>query len=348
MSLIFKKNCFKVSAIALFLLFFQFAHAQSFADPTLQFERSGKDFGNHAILAIIQPGKPVFLKPMGEMTAKDQAPLGSISQWLTTALILSYVDAGNISLDDKVSQYIPIFTKYAKGYITIRDCLTHFSGIEADQIKMSSFETNTKFASLQEEVESYATKREIKANPATEFWYSQVGLNMAARVLEVVTRRGFEQLMGEKITRPLMMRSTSFSSFGAVNPSEGAVGSANDLSNFITMILNKGMFNGKRILSEASVQEMQKVRTSPSLIKYAPAQAAGLAYSMGAWVTSTNTEGVATALDCPGLCGSWAGIDWCRNYGFIVLTRKMENTEKSDAYKRIRKALDDQLPANCN
>lgn len=212
---------------------------------------------------------------------------------------------------------------------------------------MGSFENQSKFASLQEEVESFATKREIKANPATEFYFSQVGLNLAARVLEVITRRGFEQLMAEKITRPLMMRSTSFSSFGAVNPSGGAVGSANDLSNFLTMLLNKGMFTGKRILSEASIAEMQKVRTTPALIKSAPSAVAGMGYSMGAWVAATNTEGIATALDCAGLCGSWAGIDWCRNYGFLVLTRKMENTDKSDVYKRIRKALDDQLPVNC-
>ncbi|MEI8111455.1 MAG: serine hydrolase domain-containing protein [Chitinophagia bacterium] len=347
MSHFFSKVCCKVSATLVFLLLFQFLMAQSYADPTLQFEKSGKELGSHAALAIIQPGKPVYIKTIGEFTAKDQAPLGSISQWLTTALVLSFVDAGKISLDDKVSQYIPLFTKYAKGYITIRDCLTHFSGIEAEPVKMASFESQSKFATLQEEVESFATKREIRANPSTEFYFSQVGLNIAARVLEVITRRGFEQLMGEKITRPLMMRSTSFSSFSAVNPSGGAIGSANDLSNFLTMLLNKGMFNGKRILSEASIAEMQKVRTTPSLIKSAPLAVAGMGYSMGAWVSATNTEGVATALDCTSLCGSWAGIDWCRNYGFLVLTKKMENTEKSDVYKRIRKALDDQLSVNC-
>lgn len=348
MSEIFHYNCTKVSLAALLLLFFQSLTAQQFADPVLQFERSGKELGSHVVLAIVQPGKPVFIKTIGEMASKDQAPLGSISQWLTTALVLSYVDAGKISLNDKVSQYIPVFAKYAKGYITIKDCLTHFTGIEGEPVKMSSFDKNSKFSMLQEEVETFATKREIKANPSTEFRYSQVGLNLAARVLEVITKRGFEQLMAEKITRPLMMRSTSFSSFGAVNPSGGAIGSANDLSNFLTMLLNKGMFNGKRILSEAAIEEMQKVCTTPAVIKSAPAQVSGMAYSMGAFVSTTNEQGKATALDCPGLCGSWAGIDWCRDVGFLVLTRKMVNTEKSDVYQRIRQALTDQLPSSCH
>jgi CubicO group peptidase (beta-lactamase class C family) len=114
------------------------------------------------------------------------------------------------------------------------------------------------------------------------------------------------------------------------------------------MLLNKGVFNGKRILSEAAIEEMQKVCTTPALIKYAPAQMSGMGYTMGAFVVSTNEQGKATALDCPGLCGSWAGIDWCRNYGFLVLTRKMENTEKSDVYSRIRQALNDQLPSSCH
>jgi CubicO group peptidase (beta-lactamase class C family) len=169
MSEILRVNCIKVSLIGLLLLFFQSTKGQQFADAVLQFERSGKELGSQAVLAIVQPGKPVFVKLIGEMTPKDQAPLGSISQWLTTALVLSYVDAGKISLNDKVSQYIPVFSKYAKGYITIRDCLTHFSGIEGDVVKMSSFGNNTKFSSLQEEVETFATKREIKANPSTEF-----------------------------------------------------------------------------------------------------------------------------------------------------------------------------------
>jgi len=348
MSVFSSHNCIKVSLTALLLIFFQSVFGQQFADPVLQFERSGKELGSHAVLAIVQPGKPVFIKTIGEMTAKDQAPLGSISQWLTTALVLSYVDAGKINLSDKVSQYIPVFSRYAKGYITIRDCLTHFTGIEGDPVKISSLEGSSKFSMLQEEVETFATKREIKANPSTEFRYSQVGLNLAARVLEVITKRGFEQLMSEKITRPLMMRSTSFSSSGAVNPSGGAIGSANDLGNFLTMLLNKGMFNGKRILSEAAIEEMQKVCTTPAVIKYAPSPVNGMAYSMGAFVTTTNEQGKATALDCPGLCGSWAGLDWCRNVGFLVLTRKMENTEKSDVYQRIRQALTDQLPSSCH
>jgi hypothetical protein len=48
---------------------------------------------------------------------------------------------------------------------------------------MSSFDKNSKFSMLQEEVETFATKREIKANPSTEFRFSQVGLNLAARQL---------------------------------------------------------------------------------------------------------------------------------------------------------------------
>ena len=80
MSEILRVNCIKVSLIGLLLLFFQSTKGQQFADAVLQFERSGKELGSQAVLAIVQPGKPVFVKLIGEMTPKDQAPLGSISQ----------------------------------------------------------------------------------------------------------------------------------------------------------------------------------------------------------------------------------------------------------------------------
>ena len=46
--------------------------------------------------------------------------------------------------------------------------------------------------------------------------------------------------------------------------------SANDYINFLSMILNKGMFEGKKILSEASVAEMQKPQFTTLPVKYIP------------------------------------------------------------------------------
>ncbi len=349
MSVKHRLNCVKVSAVAIFMLFFQFAQSQSpFTEVGEKLVNAQHQLDGSAILLVYKEGKIIYQKSVGDFTVKTQAPIAGCSNWLTAALVMTFVDQGKLSLDDKVSKFLPIFSKYAKGYITIRDCLSHFSGIEADPIRLSTMITNKKYATLEEEVNDFASKKEIQTNPGTEFRYSNTGLNIAGRVLEVLTKRSFEQLMQERITRPLMMRNTSFSSMAAVNPSGGAVSTASDYINFLSMILNKGMFNGKRILSEDAIAEMQKVRTTPALIKYAPKGTEGYNYGFGEWITSTDEKGNATVLACPGLFGTWAMVDKCRGYAFVVFTKGNLNEEKREVYLGIKEAIDELIPStNC-
>ena len=221
MSVKFQHFCVKVSLGLIFLLIIQAAHAQyNFTSLDKLVDASKKDLGGGAMVMLYKDGKIVYQKAVGEFTAKTQAPIASASKWLTAALVMSFVDQGKLSLDDKVSKFIPLFAKYSKGYITIRDCLSHMTGIESEPVSLKSVVERKGFANLEEEVNNFASKKEIESNPGLEFKYSSVGLNIAGRIVEIVGRRGFEQLMQERITRPLMMRNTSFSSFDAVNPSD--------------------------------------------------------------------------------------------------------------------------------
>jgi CubicO group peptidase (beta-lactamase class C family) len=349
MSVKLQGNCFKVSVILIFMLFFQVAKSQTdFSEVDKKFEAAKKELGGKAAILIYKGDKIVYQKWMGEeFNSKTQAPIGSCSQWLTAALVMSFVDQGKLALDDKVSKYIPIFTKYSKGYITIRDCLAHLTGIESEPGHGFSLFGSKKFKTLEEEVDDFASKKEILANPGLEFRYSNAGLNIAGRILEVITKRSFDQLMQERITRPLMMRNTSFSSFSAVNPSAGAVSTASDYMNFLVMILNKGMFNGKRILSEKAVIDMQTVRTTPAMIKYAPKAVAGNSYGLGEWILEADENGVGNLLACPGLVGTWPMIDKCRGYACIFFTKGTLGEERKDVYMDIKNSIDAQIPTMC-
>ncbi len=345
MSVKLNYNCLKVSTILIFMLFFQVANAQyDFKIIDKKLEDAKKELGGDAIAMVYKDGKVIYQKALGEFTSKIQAPIASTSKWLTAALVMTYVDQGKLSLEDKVSTYLPIFSKYSKGYITIRQCLSHLTGIESDPIRQSDFSSKRKYASLEEEVNEFASKREIQSNPGLEFRYSNIGFNIAGRVLEVITRRSFEQLMQEKITRPLMMRNTNFSSFSAVNPSGGGVSSGGDLLNFLSMMLNKGMFNGKRILSEKAIADMQTAQTTPDLIKYVPEVMVGSNYGLGEWILRTDTKGEATIVACPGLYGCWAQIDYCRGMAFVFLTKSLEKEEKVKVYPDIISALESLIP----
>jgi CubicO group peptidase (beta-lactamase class C family) len=343
-----KRNCVKVSLIAVFLLLLQTIQAQyNFTELDQKLVTLKKELGSNFSLLVYRDGKIIYDKSIGEFTPKTQVPIASSSKWLTAALVMVLVDEGKLSLDDKVSKFLPIFNKYSKGYITIRQCLSHLTGIESEPIKLSNLIKRNKYNSLEEEVEEFATKKEIIANPGLEFRYSNIGLNIAGRIIEIVSRRGFEQVMQEKILRPLQMRNTSFSSFNAVNPSGGAVSTANDYMNFLVMILNKGMYNGKRILSEASIELMQTAQTTSPMIKYTPNVALGYNYGFGEWIQETDENGQSTIVSSPGLFGTWPLIDKCRNYASIIVTKELLNEEKREAFMLVKNLIDQQIIANC-
>lgn len=342
-------HCMKVSLLLGFLLLFQYSYSQyDFSALDSQLESAKKQLGGNAVTLIYKDGKIIYQKAMGDFNAKTQAPIASCSKWLTAALVMTYVDEGKLSLDDKISKFLPIFTKYSKGYITIRDCLAHLTGIESEPIRLRDLLSRRKYSNLEEEVNDFAATREIVSNPGLEFRYSNIGLNIAARVLEVLNRRGFEQLMAERITRPLQMRTTNFFSYNAVNPSGGAQSSPNDYMNFLIMILNKGEFNGKRILSEKAIQEMQIPRTTPGMIKYAPVAAEGFNYGFGEWILATNAAGKATAVASPGLFGTWPIVDYCHGYACIIFTKTLlSGEEKRDVYLNLKATIDGIIPSTC-
>jgi CubicO group peptidase (beta-lactamase class C family) len=346
MSVKFRVNCMKVSLFLLFMLFFQFSWSQyNFSEVDKKLEAAKKELGGNVAALIYADNKIVYQKFYGtDFNAKTQAPIASCSKWLTAALVMTYVDEGKLSLNDKVSKFIPIFTKHSKGYITIRDCLAHLTGIESEPFRLFG---RKKYASLEEEVNEFATKKDIESNPGLEFRYSNIGLNIAGRVLEVLTRRGFEQLMQERITRPLMMRNTNFSSLNAVNPSGGAVSTAADYMNFLIMILNKGVFNGKRILSEKAIADMQTAQTTPSMIKYAPEVAKGYNYGFGEWILDTDENGNSTVVASPGLFGTWPMVDKCRQYACIFFTKGVLGEEKKEIYLDIKESIDAQIKNTC-
>ena len=342
-------TCLKVSYIIAFMLFFQVSKAQlNFTELGTKLEASKTALGGKAVLLVYKDGKIVFEKSIGEFTPKTQAPIAASTQWLTAALVMSYVDEGKLSLDDKVSKFLPIFSKYSKGYITIRDCITHLTGIEGPSISsLKDMSNPKKFSSLDELVNDNASSKEILSNPGLVFRFNNIGYTIAARVLEVLNRRGFEQMMAERITRPLLMRTTNFFSYTVINPAGGAQSSAYDYMNFLSMLLNGGVFNGKRILSEAAIETMMKSSSTQGMIKETPAILEGKNYAVGQWVLGTDENGKTTTVACPGLFGTWPLIDYCRKYALLVFTPGESANENKELMASFKTLIDDQIVAAC-
>ncbi len=342
--------CLKCSIFLAFLLLLQPLYCQyNFAAVDELISKNQKILGGDVITLIYKDGKIIYKKELNkEFTVKTQAPIASCSKWLTAALVMTFVDEGKISLDDPVAKYLPIFASYSKKYITIRNCLSHTTGIHSEEPGLKAALQSRKYATLEEEVNAFA-KREIERNPGEMFFYSNIGLNIAARVLEVVSKKTFDRLISERLLRPLKMRNTTFyiDYDKAFNPSGGALSSANDYINFLSMILNKGMFEGKRILSEKAIAEMQKKQTGTAAIKYIPPIAMGYEYGLGEWIMETATDGNANVVSCPGLFGTFPMVDNCRGYAAVIFVRTLLNEQKKDIYLSVKDAIDQQLTTNC-
>ena len=363
MSLKIKFYCLKFSLFIVSLLIFQTISAQKKQeqlqpkyglgelDNILQEKQSliGKDY---VVLIWKKDDTLVYKKEGGDYKSKTVAPIASCSKWLTAALVMQFVDEGKISLDDPVVKYLPVFEKYMKKYITIRHCLSHMTGIADDEKLLKRLLQRKKFESLDEEIESFAA-REIRANAGIDFWYGNIGLDIAARVLEVVSKRKFDVLIKQKLFTPMGMRQTTFTTLDGslYNPSGGAKSSADDYMKFLVMLMNKGKYNGKQILSEESVDEMMKAHTTSSMIKYAPKAGEGFNYALGSWVIEqsspkANEQSVATVLASPGLFGTWPMIDFCRGYAYILFVKNL-GEERANAHLEIKKVIDEKIKGDC-
>src|SRR5687768_10232034 len=89
-----------------------------------------KAYGNRALVPAIEP-----------MTLDTVFDLASLTKVIaTTTAVMQQVEEGRIRLDDRVDDYIPGFGKYGKEGITVRQMLTHMSGLRPDLDLSDEFE----------------------------------------------------------------------------------------------------------------------------------------------------------------------------------------------------------------
>ncbi len=320
-------NCLKFIFCSVCMLIFQFAKAQNNLAELDNLINKHKGIYGNKLVVMVWKDTILYQKAIGEdITINTQMPMGCAGAWLTAALTLSFVDQGKISLDDPVSKYLPIYEKYAKSYLTIRHCLANVTGLAGEKGGVEKFFQRTKFASLEEQVNSFASSREIINNPGEAFNYNNIGTNIVGRVLEVVGRKSFDRLIQERIFRPLGMKKTNYITESmVVNPFSGGTTSASDYLKFLSMLLNKGNGNNKQILSEASVKELFKLQTGAVQVVYPHKDVEDYNYGLGNWVNEKTN--IATS---PGLNGFYPFVSFKNNYAVVIFGEIKDRKYKED------------------
>ncbi len=278
-----------------------------------------------------------------DYTDTTRIAIASCSKWLSAALVMTFVDEGKLSLTDTVGKFLPVLSQNGKGNITIADCLSHLTGIKEPPLR-ESMQAMRQMNSMDEAIANIAALP-MEGKPGTVFHYSNAGLQIAGAVIEKISGKSFEELFAERIAKPLDMSNTDFGKGKVALPAGGAFSTPVDYMHFLEMILNNGMYNGKRILSEKAIAEMQVNRLTKNIkIGYSPAEAGDFGYGFGEWVMETSTkDNLTTAVTSPGLFGSFPWVDNKNNYCAFLMTFYIKNQGRNERYKTLKSLVDESI-----
>jgi CubicO group peptidase (beta-lactamase class C family) len=129
---------------------------------------------------------------------------GSITKLLTTTLMLQQVERGVIDLDERVITYLPEFkltTPEAAEKIRVRNLLTHTNGIDADLFFLDARGPDA----LSAFVEGLGQHCGVLFSPDEYISYSNGGMIVAGRLLEVVTGTPYHDLLKREVYAPIGM-----------------------------------------------------------------------------------------------------------------------------------------------
>ncbi|MES2697908.1 MAG: exo-beta-N-acetylmuramidase NamZ domain-containing protein [Verrucomicrobiota bacterium] len=224
------------------------------------------------------------LNPAPAATTEDTIyDLASLTKVIaTTTAIMQLVERGKIDLDAPVARYVPAFAQNGKERITIRQVMTHTSGLRAGIPATPAWTGYDHGISL-------ACAEKINGTGGI-FLYSDVNFIVLGEVVRVVSGQNLDAYTHREIFAPLKMNDTGFlpppSKRDRIAPTEivegilihgivhdptarrmgGIAGHAGlfsttaDLARFCRMILNRGELDGARILKPETVAEMTRVQ----------------------------------------------------------------------------------------
>jgi uncharacterized protein YbbC (DUF1343 family)/CubicO group peptidase (beta-lactamase class C family) len=252
-----------------------------------------------AVVLIGHDGKVVFrkafgnrsLRPRQKMTTDTVFDLASLTKVVaTTPAIMQLLEQGRFRLNDPVAKYLPGFAQNGKDEITIRQLLTHFSGLPPDipqKPAWSGYETGV--------AKAFAVTPAFP--PGSHFEYSDINFVVLAELVRKLTGQRIDRYALEHVWKPLGMDHTRYlppaswlskiaptgvdgrgrslrgvvndptaASMDGVTGDAGAFSTADDLAKYAQALLNGGVgANGHRILSSQAVVKMTTPQSPPNI-----------------------------------------------------------------------------------
>jgi len=254
--------------------------------------------------------------------------------------------------------------------ITVRMLLNHTSGLHYADPAVA---TRTDCCSLTAEVARFVSLP-LLHEPGTRFTYQNAGPDTSSRIVEVVSGRDFETFLNERLLQPLGMKDTTYFPseeqlsrlavaywFSPTEeklvrapqgvfltqpysdrkvrhaPGGGLFSTGGDLARFAQMFLGKGMFEGRRYLSESAIDQMTHSQLSPEVFATVPQPPGGgpdvpATYGLGWGV------GASGAYFHPGVASTDIRVDPTRGYAGIFLPQQAPDATMLEVYQRLGEA----------
>lgn len=162
---------------------------------------------------VAENGKVIYKNAFGMANREWDIPnttdtkfmIGSVSKPITSILMLIQVQKGLISLDKTISDYIPEYSKKNGSRITIRQLLSHSSGIPNYDIIKDFFPRISRQNVTREDYMKLYMDSTLVFEPGTSYYYSSWGYFTLGYIMERVTGKTYAQLMKEDIFDKLDM-----------------------------------------------------------------------------------------------------------------------------------------------
>lgn len=319
-----------------------------------------------AVLWVGQPGRTLYAKaygnrslvpaktPMKMDTIFDAASLTKVLA--TTTAVMQLWEQGKIRLGDRVTEYLPKF-QGGKSDITVRDLLTHYSGLRPDVDLVPRWSGESTGLNL-------ALMDKPATTPGRRFVYSDINFILLAEIVRAASGKRIDEYARENIFEPLGMDDTGYlppaSKRSRIAPTEivdgapllgvvhdpttrymggvaghaGVFTTAADLARFARMILNHGILDGHRILSEGAVTKMS-VPASPA----SRPDLRGLGWDIDSRFSSNRGELFPVgSFGHTGFTGTSLWIDPHSNAFVILLTNSVHTPGKSVVSLRAKVA----------
>lgn len=300
-------------------------------------------------------------------TIYDMASLTKVI--CTTTCIMQLVEKGLLRIYDPVVRYLPNF-KFSN--ITVWNLMTHTSGLpEGIYGPKDKMNENDVWNAIYNKVE-------LNYEPGKKIQYSDINYIILGKIVEIISGLSLDEYALKNLFEPLKMIDSGYNpkdkercaateyrddatmtgyvkgcvhdetayAMGGVAGHAGLFSTVKDVTNFIKMILNDGEFNGKRILSKITVNELFKIQVK----EYSGVEVLPKARCLG-WQTKDPASSAGDLVSeniilHTGFTGTNVFIDRDNKIGFVLLTNRVHPTRNNSKHLHDRACFANFIMAN--